>query len=235
MKRIDDKIKEIEKKDRINRLLYMGFILLIAGFMAYVLIAEKRNDKKNSTISELQITQSAAYLALDSSRMRTEEARKNLSIAYESLKKSLSPDKYWEHIENENTVKGYISFLTNKMNIDKSAYIDKAINKLKSSEVGVDEHQGWLYTGAKNKDGIYTSKDIVEVIYRNGDQEDISNSEIQIGDIVKLKAGHSRTTYKNKTNKSKNAYGWGNDSEGFVVDVWEDPGSTDFRIEIKYY
>ena len=42
MKRIDDKIKEIEKKDKTNRILFGAFVVLIAAFMAYAISSEKK-------------------------------------------------------------------------------------------------------------------------------------------------------------------------------------------------
>ena len=41
MKRIDDKIKEIEKKDKTNRLLFYGIIILIIGFLYYISTTQK--------------------------------------------------------------------------------------------------------------------------------------------------------------------------------------------------
>lgn len=84
MKRVDDKLKEIERKNRLNRRLYMGFILLIA---------EKRNIRKNSTISDLEIKNSAAYQNLDSSKIHIEKLFNSLKLTNDSLERSLSPKK----------------------------------------------------------------------------------------------------------------------------------------------
>ena len=52
MKRIDDKIKEIEKKDKTNRLLFYGIIVLIVGFIFYASTTQKTIDSQKGTIAE---------------------------------------------------------------------------------------------------------------------------------------------------------------------------------------
>jgi len=226
MKRIDDKIKEIEKKDKANRLLYMAFVVLIAGIMAYVFITEKRNKRNISTISELEIQQTKTYKDLDSVRKRSDSL-------YTDLKNSLSPEKYWNIIERENSVESYIAYITNDWGIDKEEYLPQAIENLKSSDpVGF---KGWLFVGSISNNGTYSTRDIVEVIYRKDADGDISNSQVQVGDVIKLKTTRNRKTYRNKRMRGGITEGWRNKTKAFVVDTWKDPNRTNFNIEIKYY
>ena len=97
MKRIDDKIKEIEKKDKINRRLYMGFILLISLFMISILIFANELSKREKIIEEQEVVQTKTY--------------KKLDAAHEKLKKRLRPKEFWEYTEKENSVEGYISLI----------------------------------------------------------------------------------------------------------------------------
>ena len=221
MKRIDDKIKEIEKKDKINRRLYMGFILLIALFMISILIFANELSKREKIIEEQEVVQTKTY--------------KKLDAAHEKLKKRLRPKEFWEYTEKENSVEGYISYITNEWGITKKKWIAKSIDALNSTSSEGTDFKGWLFVGSKTADGSYSSKDIVEVIYRANAKDDLRNSEIQKGDIVKLTTSENRRTYKYPNNKYKNEEGWRNKTKGFVTDVWKDPNSTDFFIEIKYY
>jgi hypothetical protein len=168
MKRIDDKIKEIEKKDKTNRLLYIGFVVLIAGFMGYVLITEKRNKRNISTISKLEIEQTQTYKDLDSVHKISEKL-------YNDLKNSLRPEQYWDYVKNENSVEGYITYISNDWGIDKDAYLPNAVENLKSSNPQAEGFKGWLWVGRKTNDGTYSSQDIVEVIYRKNGDGDIKD------------------------------------------------------------
>lgn len=221
MKRIDDKIKEIEKKDKTNRFLYVGFVLLIAGIMFYVFITEKR-------ISELEIKQTETYKDLELEKENSEKL-------YIDLKNSLSPEQYWNNIKVENSVESYIAYITNDWGINKEKYLPQAIESLKSSDSDAVGFKGWLFVGSIDNDGKYESRDIVEVIYRKNAEGTINNSQIQIGDVVKLKTTRNRKTYKNKNGTRANTEGWRNKTKAFVVDTWKDPNSTNFNIEIKYY
>ena len=55
MKRIDNKIQEIEKKDKTNRRLYIGFVLLIALLMLSTLFFAKEISKREDTISAQKV------------------------------------------------------------------------------------------------------------------------------------------------------------------------------------
>jgi len=246
MKRIDDKIKEIEKKDKTNRILYIAFVVLIGVFMAYAFSSEKTKDQQKRKISELEIKQSDTYKELEDEKAKTVEALNDLEDAYKELKhekaktekalsdleKSLDPEEYWKHIASQNSVEDYIDYITNDFGIEKP-YMSEALKNIQSPDV--QGFEGWLYVGALKNDGIYNSKNIVDVIYRKDADGDIKNSKPQIGDVVKLKTERNRKTYKDKSRKRKNEEGWRNKTKAFVAEAWKDPKSTDFRIFVKYY
>lgn len=229
MKRIDDKIKEIEKKDKRSRILFYIVVALLVGFLWYASTTRKEMDIKDAEISELTIKNSKYYKELDSINEQTE-------ILYKNLKSSLRPKEYWEHIKNENLVEGYISYISNDWGIDKEEYIPMAIENLK---LNIPEgFEGWLWVGSKKNDNIYKSRDIIEIIHRHnyeGDQSLLKNLEPKIGDIVKLRTTSNRKTYGNKYMSGANKEGWRNKTKAFVTDVYKEPNSINFNIRISYY
>jgi len=262
MKRIDDKIKEIEKKDKTNRILFVAFVVLIAAFMVYAISSEKKISdlkiKQSDTYKELEAEKvkkeetlkklEATYIELKAEKDKTEKALKELEATYKKLEaekdktekalsdleKSLRPEEYWNHIESQDSVEDYIDYITNDFGIEKPIeYMSKALEKIHSPDV--QGYKGWLFVGSIKNDGIYNSKNIIEVIYRKDADGDIKTSKPQAGDVVKLKTKANRITYKNKNLSKKNPLGWRNKTKAFVTEVWKNPKSTDFRILVKYY
>jgi len=245
MKRIDEKIQEIEKKDKQNRGLYIGFVVVIIAFMAAVLYYQSALAKKDLQISKGDILNSKLYKDLDS--VYKEEAKTLVK-----LKNSLRPQEYWDAVKEENTVEAYINFITNNWGIDKSEYIDKAVKKLENNDgaVGFD---GWLFVGSKNNAGNYKSgnssgRKTVEIIYRLDKETktnmidslpELKDSEPKIGDVVKLVGTRNYTTYsrKNKVGNDnyQNEQGFRNRTKAVVVDRNPDPNNSNFYVEILYY
>jgi hypothetical protein len=235
MKRIEDKIREIEKKDKTNRHLYIGVVSLIALLMLSVYYFGREISKHEGTIAKNMVT-------ISEQEVEQHETYQKLLASHNSLKMSLRPNEYWNHIKKENTVEAYISYITNDWGIDKTEYLPKAIDSLKSSSSRAIGFKGWLFVGSKSTSGIYASRNIVEVVYRDGApvESNLKNSEIKKGDIVKLTKTINRSIYKSKycldkNRCAKNSQGWRNKTKGFVTDVWKKPGSNEFIIEIKYY
>lgn len=229
MKRIDDKIKEIEKKDKTNRWAYYFIVAILAAFLIYASTAKKKMDIQADQIDELTIKATQTYKDL----AKSDSLNKKL---YDDLKNSLRPDEYWNHIQSENSNESYIAYLTNDWGIDKEAYIPTAIENLKSTEtIGFE---GWLWVGSKNNVGTYENRDIIEIIYRqfyDGDNSTLKDLEPRVGDIIKLKTTINRKTYRYKSMSGANEQGWRNKTKAFVTEVWKDPNSTNFNIKIKYY
>ena len=225
MKRIDDKIKEIEKKDKTNRIIFIVVLAIVATW--YVYVTQKTIQEQESTISELEIKNSETYKKLEA-----EKKKSDATLA--ELQKSLRPQEYWQYIRNENTVESYISYITNNWGIEKPASaMQEAHSNLRSDSV--EGYSGWLFVGAKTSDGAYTSRDIIEVIYREDADGDIANSEPRVGDIVRLKSTRNRRTYARNNEGQRNEQGFRNKTKAYVADVWDDPNSTNIEIFIKYY
>lgn len=239
MKRIDDKIKEIEKKDKTYRWTYYIIVALLAGFLIYASTTRKKMDLKDAQIDELTIKNSETYKELESTYAELEKT-------YEALKNSLEPEEYWNHIRDENTVEGYIGFIINDWGINKTEYLPQAYNRLldDNNDTKARGYDGWLFVGAKNNAGEYTSGNsqgerVIEIVNRNGNAENIANSEPIKGDIVRLVDTKNRNTYSRKDKVEKNAYrneqGFRNRTRAVVVDVHPDPNNSNFYVRLKYY
>lgn len=239
MKRIDEKIKEIEKKDRTSRWLYYVIIAGIIGFLFYASTTRKKIIAKDVVIDSLTITNSAIYkqLAIE---------KDNTVKLYNDLKNSLEPKEYWEHIRDENTVEGYIGFITNDWGIDKTDFLPKAYERLmdNNASTAADGYDGWLFVGRKNNADEYTSgnsqgEKVIKIIYRKGDDENIAHTEPEVGDIVQLVRKRNRVTYSRKDKVGKNAYrneqGFRNKTKAIVVDRHPDPNSAEYFVKLKYY
>jgi len=229
MKRIDDKIKEIEKKDKSNRIKYIGVIVLIGGFIAYGGFSEQAKKRLGATIDAQKgtIEQQLVQVRKDSATIQAQLT---------ALEESLNPEKFWNHIKGEGSHEAYINYITDKLEIDKSKYLPVAIETLTASDL--EGFKGWLYCGSKKNDGTYTSRKVVEVFFRDGVEvtdNAIKNSEPKIGDIVKLIEKTNRRTYPRNNKSGTNEQGFRNKTRAFVSNVWKDPGSINFEIEIKYY
>lgn len=227
MKRIDDKIKEIEKKEKVNRVTYYVILALLAGFLYYASTTRKQIQQKDAEISELQVKNSKAYKELDSLNQHTQKL-------YEDLKNSLDPTEYWEYTKEENTVGGYIDYITNVWGI-KTDNIEGALKKL-NDLVHDDLHvvSGWLYVGLDTNNKPYESAGQVEVVWRDGKlaTTDIKKSLPQVNDIVKYVGSVNRKTYKNHSLTNTNGSGWRPDMKALVTKV--QPDGSEVKIKIKY-
>jgi len=230
MKRIDDKILEIQKKDRRNRWLYIIIVVLLFVFMGVVLSYEKILGETRNELTKSEVEKSQYYKDLLIEKEKVEQQR-------DSLEKSLRPKEYWDYIENENSVEGYISYITNTWGIDKSKYISTAYENLISENPSLVGYDGWIWIGSKKwSDMVFESNKIIKIISKkNGTLLD-ENAEPEIGDIIQLNAQTNRNIYKNKTcTGSTQKYGWRNKTKAIVVDVHHIPNKTDVNIKIKYY
>ena len=239
MKRIDDKIKEIEKKDKRYKWAYFAILAMLIAFFVYASTTRKQMDLKDAQIDELTIKNTETYKELENTYAELEKT-------YEDLKNSLEPEEYWNHIRDENTVEGYIAFITNDWGIDKSQFLPQAYNRLMDNDnqtkaVGYD---GWIFVGTRNNSNEYTSGNsegirVVEIINRNGEADGIANSEPIEGDIVQLVSTRNRRTYSRKDKVGKNAYrndqGFRNRTKAVVVDKYKDPSNSNLYVHLKYY
>ncbi|MFK2820773.1 hypothetical protein U0L90_11650 [Flavobacteriaceae sp. LMIT009] len=228
MKRIDQKVQEIEKKDRQNRLLFIGFVILILAFMAIVLYYQDQIAKKDQALTEEQIKSSKLYTDLDEKKNEIEKQKNELEA-------SLRPEDYWNYIKDENSVQGYIDYITNIWGIKRDS-IDEAIQKLKAlPKNNISVNSGWLYSGLDTNNDPYQSAGEIEVVWRSGSIEDdnIKDTLPQINDVVQFVGSINRKTYSNKSlSGSGNPSGWRPNMKGLVTDIYKD--GSEIKIEIKY-
>lgn len=196
-------------------------------------------DIKDAQIDDLTIKNSETYKKLDSTYSELEDT-------YKALKNSLEPEEYWDHIRKENSVEGYIGFITNEWGIDKKEFLPKAYNRLMDNDSGTkaNGYEGWLFVGSKNNSGVYKSgnsdgEKVIKVIHRKENDENIDNSEPLVGDIVQLVRKRNRITYSRKDkvgrNNHRNEQGFRNKTKAVVVDRYQDPNNTNFYVLLKYY
>ena len=212
MKRIDDKIKEIEKKDKTSRILYILFVVIIGGFMIYALAKEKEISKKDILISD-------QYKDLEKTNNALKVTNDSLIETKRSLNISMTPEEFWAETTKSNTVSSYFEYITFGADIERpEANIDKAITKIIE-----DGNKGWLWVG-RTEDNIKFSESpdppAANVVYRTADTTSFSlNSVPKVGDILNLKI-NSRRTFHSQTNRTGTPSGiWAMGLKGYVSKV----------------
>lgn len=234
MKRIDDKIKEIEKKDKSSRILYIAFIGVILVAMGIILSQIKGINERDDIISDNEIE-------LISKNKELEKQRDSISDAYEKLNNSLSPTAYWSYIEKQNNHESYISYLTNNWTIKKPDHlIDKGIKNINSLN-GENHLKGWIHAGVTSG-GVYNpqkenGKYLLKIVWRKDSDNFTKKTTPKPGDVVQLLASRNRRTYKTtKTTgllKRPNQEGWRPGTKAYVTRVEKDGYET--KIELRYY
>ena len=227
MKRIDDKIKEIEKKDKTNRLLYIGFIVLIAVFMIFAFRTSKTIKTQGNTITE----QDQKILEqLETEKALSQQLKDSIAL----LNKSLKPKQYWAQINKNKSVESYIEYITNDWGIHKpQENMIKAYETLHSNNLNV-EQVGWLYIGSLNNSGVFNdSKKRTTIVL----PKEAGAREPKKNDIIKLTYKSEMNTYTKASHKNRfrTGKGWRPGTKAIVIDTHKDPGSTDYFVKIKYY
>ncbi|NNK87160.1 MAG: hypothetical protein HKO90_02655 [Flavobacteriaceae bacterium] len=226
MKRIDDKIKEIEKKEKRNNVLFIAFIIVVVAFMGYALQAEKAKKAKDDEINELGQT-------LEEANDSLQDLNVQLQNTIETLKQSLTPQGFWDDVKKDGSAQAYIDYLTQKkINI---LHPDEGLEKLKNDAKGTE---AWLFCGRMN--GSNFNERISKVILRSGTEEDtdISKTKPEIGDILE-NTSNNRETYRrfgsgNVVQNSKNNpdKAWKRGTRAVVTDV--QMGGDAVFIKIKF-
>ncbi|WOD43826.1 hypothetical protein [Hwangdonia lutea] len=234
MKRIDDKIKEIEKKDKRYQWAYYIIVAMLAGFLYYVSTTRKQIDLQADQIDVLTIKATETYKDLK----KSDSINKKL---YNDLKNSLQPEQYWKHIEKANSVEDYIEYLTNIWGIKRDSLdMNTAISNIKSSS-SIGE-SGWLYVGNETENGPYTQPtkgQIAKIIWRRGIEKvdeiaSIENTKPKENDIIKMVKSTNRITYRRANfNSTKNKEGWRPSSKAFVSEVKKN--DAEVWVKIRYY
>ncbi|MFD1163264.1 hypothetical protein [Hwangdonia seohaensis] len=234
MKRIDDKIKEIEKKDKRYQWAYYIIVAMLVGFLYYVSTTRKQMDLQADQIDVLTIKATETYKDLK----KSDSINKKL---YDDLKNSLQPEQYWNHIEKANSVEDYIEYLTNIWGIKRDSLdMNSAISNIKKS--GSIGETGWLYVGNETENGPYvqpTKGQIAKIIWRRGLEKvgqiaSIEDSKPKENDIIKMVKSTNRITYRRANfNSTKNKEGWRPSSKAFVSEVKKN--DAEVWVKIRYY
>ena len=227
MKRIDDKLKEIEKKDKRNNILFIAFIIVVVAFMGYALQAEKAKKAKDVEINELGQT-------LEEANDSLKDLNVELNKTIETLKQSLTPQGFWDDVQKDGSAQAYIDYLTqNKISVlHPEEGLDNLINNAKGTEA-------WLFCGRMN--GNNFNERISKVILRSEageDDGDIANTKPEKGDILE-NTSNNRETYRrfgsgNVVQGSKNNpdKAWKRGAKAVVLDV--KMGGEAVFIKIKF-
>lgn len=224
MKRIDDKIKEIEKKDKTNRILFYGIIVLIIGFLFYASTTQKTIKSQGETIEKQLADLQASYNALKVTNDSLIETKRSLNI-------SMTPEEFWDETTKSNTVSSYFEYITFGADIERPKInIENAINKIVENG-----NKGWLWIGRtedNNKFSETPDPPAANVIYRTADTTQFSlNSVPKVGDILNLKID-SRKTYYNENRTGTSSGIWAMGLKGYVSKVEKEDKSI--IVEVYY-
>jgi uncharacterized coiled-coil protein SlyX len=229
MKRIDEKIKEIEKKDKKNRMLYIGFVVLIFAFMAYALSSEKKIKTQSETIESQDETIVSQIDTINMTKEQLNAINDSLVKVVKKLENSLTPEGYWADIEKIGTAKAYINYVASDDNGVQIAYRAEALEKI--VKTSTDGTIGWLYCGKKSGEQLTSGK--VTVKWRKDVAGVNSNVVPEVGDILQQK-NESRYFYSNynRAKKSKNKSGsWPLESRAYVLDMKMDGPAVYIKIK----
>jgi hypothetical protein len=241
MKRIDDKIKEIEKKDKTNRLMFYGIIVLIIAFIIYANTTQNIIGEQESTIAE-QLETIKGQLVTE------KKLSKQLDDSIQELNRSLKPKEYWNHIKDENSVEGYIEYFTNIWGIHRdsidlnTARTNIKLPLSKPNKIGLIGFEGWVYIGKETANGPFVPHDdgqVSKIVWRRGLEEENQLSSIENGkpkkdDIIKLVRKINRTTYEDASFTSGDKdEGWRPSSKAYVLDIKKN--QIEVWVKIRYY
>lgn len=226
MKRIDDKIKEIEKKDKNSRVLYIIIVLLIAGFMTYALSSEKKIKAQDDIINDqgLTITEQLDIIK-----------KKNDSLVdvVNRLEKSQTPIGFWNETDEAKNTATYINYILHTGKPEaKEEYKALALKNIEKADT--KGKTVWLFSGRTNGEKI-TSDRIMEVIYRKDETPDGDVLPVA-GDLIENNTSN-RITYRNfsggnVTGQNSDSDAWKRGGKAQVLNV-ERAGDAVF-IQIKF-
>ncbi|WP_228852029.1 hypothetical protein [Aegicerativicinus sediminis] len=227
MKRIDDKLQEIEKYHKRNGFLFILSVILIFVCMGLVFIYEKEIRAKDVTISVQSDT-------ISEQKIKLSKTYQELETAYSDLKNSLNPDKYWASIQDQNSVESYLNYITNDLEIAKP-YKQDAIKTLDKDPMELEGFEGWVYAGKMNEDIFEDGR--MTVLMRNDSTVNLKDVLPKKFDIIKhnKKNPPALFTYKKSKLTSRNPaiQVWRAGSKAFVDSVYQD--GIEIRIKVKYY
>ena len=226
MKRIDDKLKEIEKKDKRNRIIYISFVLVIIAFMATVFFSSRKIEAQEQVINDqgeiIELTGQELY-------NKTVELEKTI----ERLEQSQTPTGFWKETQEYGTAKAYLDYITHDRETPKVTFRDEAVAQIVQDSI--DGQIGWLYVGRKNADEL--SEGFTNVAWRNATENMNENWMPEENDIIMYKKGNgARYTYSSLTrakNKSGTKKTWNMTAKAIVLKKEMD-GPTAVYLKITF-
>lgn len=231
MKRIDEKIKEIEKKDKSNRWMFYGIIVLIVGFLGYASTTQKKLGEQAQQIEK----QRDSLLISNTALTKTKDSLLNTR---KSLQMSMTESEFWNEtlkIYNETgKVSPFFDYITYGADIArKSENIEEALKKISN-----EGSKGFVYAGHKINDNKMSNDKITKVIYRSDGTDFNFDSKPRVGDIVQLTI-NSRLLYSSATNATKSpkpAYigSWQIGLPAYVMEVIDQPGDV-VVLKLSYF
>jgi len=225
MKRIDDKIKEIEKKDKTNRWLFYGIIVLIIGFLGYASTTQKTISDQKGTISKQE-----AKLAKQVEDL--EKLNIKLNDTINLLRQSQTPAAFWNETTKIGITKSYLDYITHKGKPEtQPEYIEMAINTIKKNST--DGKKAWIYCGKMEAGKFKFADNFAKIVWRANEDGDLSNKKPEKEDILE-NILQNRYTYSNRncTNKNGGSLAWNKGAKVFVTDIRED-GSAIY-VKLKF-
>jgi len=224
MKRIDDKIKEIEKKDKINRLLFYGIIVLIVGFIYYASTTQKTIHEQEGTISSQEVK-------LEQQLKDLKELNTKLNDTINLLRQSQTPVAFWNATKQAGITKSYLDYITHQGKPEtQPEYIEIAITTIKKNST--NGKKGWIYCGKMESGSFKFDDNFAKIVWRPNEDGDLSNLKPQEDDILE-NIGRNRYTYsdKNCTNKNGASLAWNKGAKVFVTDVREAGNAVYLRLK----
>jgi len=238
MKRIDDKIKEIEKKDKTNRWLFYGFIVLIIGFLFYASTTQKKISEQKGTISKQEETLAKQNDSLIKSNIALTKTKDSLLDTRKSLKMSMTESEFWNETlkiyDETGKVSPFFDYITYGADITrKPENIKEAFNRISN-----EGSKGYVYAGHKSNDSTMSNDKVIKVLYRSDGSHFNFESKPKIGDIVQLTI-NSRKLYSSATkttqNPKPNPIGtWQIGLPAYVMEVIEQTGDV-VILKLSYF
>lgn len=225
MKRIDEKIKEIEKKDKQSRILYIAFVVMIIAFMAVVFFFQTKLDEQSVKLSDTYKSLEATNENLIKTKATLELTNTSLHKTIDTLRKSLTPQGFWDNTAAAKSTQAYLAYITYKGKIE-ILYTDEALKNIKSDDT--KGQTGWLYAGKMQSGKFKDSK--IKVVWPKDVNDVDASSKPQINDII-IPETSGIFTYSSKSLNTKRG-SWRSNSKAIVVDVVDE--GSEVRIKIKY-
>lgn len=224
MKRIDDKIKEIEKKDKINRLLFFGIIVLIIGFIYYASTTQKTIHEQEGTISSQEAKLKQQLIDL-------EDLNTKLNDTITLLKQSQTPVAFWNATKQSGITKSYLDYITHQGKPEtQPEYIEMAIANIKKNST--EGKKAWIFCGRMESGAFKFDDNFAKIVWRANDSGSLSNLKPQKEDILEntLK---NRYTYsdKNCTHRNDAPLAWNKGAKVFVTDVRESGNAVYLKLK----